>query len=249
MGVTAVWQAGILAGTHEGEPGLPRGRSGLPTEEVRAAQRERLVRAVIAAVAQSGFHNVTVADIVRRARVSRAAFYAHFADKEECFLAATSLGGRLMGDRVLVATRAVPRGASAEDALRASIGAFLGFLVAEPAFARAFYIDMPAAGAGAAAQLEAARRGFARLNRIWHERAREDHPDWPSVSREAYYALAGASAELVRAVVRADAIDTLPRLADTLVALHLAVLAARPWPAPPQPPPPPSPGPPPHQPQ
>ena len=35
------------------------------------------------------------------------------------------------------------------DALRASIAAFLGFLAAEPAFARAFYIDMPGAGARA----------------------------------------------------------------------------------------------------
>ena len=34
--------------------------------------------------------SVRVAGIVRRARVSRAAFYAHFADKEDCFLAATA---------------------------------------------------------------------------------------------------------------------------------------------------------------
>ena len=44
-------QEGVLARTHEGEPGLPRGRNGLPAETVRAAQRERLLRAVIAAVA------------------------------------------------------------------------------------------------------------------------------------------------------------------------------------------------------
>src|SRR6266699_7333032 len=149
MGVTAVRQAGILARTHEGEPGLPRGRSGLPAEEVRAAQRERLLRAVIAAVAATGFSEVTVADIVRGARVSKAAFYAHFTDKEDCFLAATREGGRLMTDRVATAGRHKPARLSAEEALRASIVAFLGFLAAEPAFARAFYIDMPAAGARA----------------------------------------------------------------------------------------------------
>ena len=82
----------MLARTHEGEPGLPRGRNGLPPETVRAAQRERLLRSVIAAVAASGFSDLTVADIVRGARVSRAAFYAHFADKEDCFLAATREG-------------------------------------------------------------------------------------------------------------------------------------------------------------
>ena len=57
---------------------------------MRASQRERLLRSVIAAVSETGYLAVTVTDIVRRARVSRAAFYAQFADKEDCFLAATA---------------------------------------------------------------------------------------------------------------------------------------------------------------
>src|SRR6266700_7093106 len=231
MGVTAVRQAGILAGTHEGEPGLPRGRSGLPTEEVRAAQRERLVRAVIAAVAQSGFHNVTVADIVRRARVSRAAFYAPFANKEECFLAATGEGRELMIARVVSATRALPDGAGDEDLLRASYRGFLTFLADEPAFAQVFYIHMPAAGPAAASRLDAGPRLFADLNRRWHQRARERHPEWPAVPPEAYLAVAGATAELVRSAVYAGRTDTLPDLEDTLVSLHLAVFAGRAWPS------------------
>ena len=158
-------QEGELAGTHDGERGLPRGRSGLPADEVREAQRERLLRAVIAAVHTAGFHNVTVADIVRGARVSRAAFY----------------------------------------------------------------VDMPVAGPGAVRQIEAAQHGFARLNRAWHQRARLDHPDWPAVPYQAYYALAGAATELVRFEVRRGPIDAAGGLEDTLVALHLAVLAARPW--------------------
>jgi AcrR family transcriptional regulator len=75
---------------------------------VRASQVRRLRGATIAAVAEAGYAAVTVADIVRRARVSRAAFYAHFADKEDCFLAATREGGKLMADRVVAATRALP---------------------------------------------------------------------------------------------------------------------------------------------
>ena len=222
-------QEGELAGTHEGEPGLPRGRSGLPADEVREAQRERLLRAVIAAVDVAGFRDVTVADIVRAARVSRAAFYAHFADKEDCFLAATRQGGLLMAGRVTSAARKLPDGAGAEDMLRASIAAFVEFLAEEPAFARAFYIDMPVAGPRAVRQLEAAQHGFARLNRAWHERARRDHPAWPAVPYQAYYALAGATTELVRTEVRRGALQPANGLVDTLVALHLAVLAARPW--------------------
>ena len=59
-------------------PACPAAAAGCPLDAVRAAQRERLLRAVIAAVARTGFRDVTVADIVRGARVSRAAFYAHF---------------------------------------------------------------------------------------------------------------------------------------------------------------------------
>jgi AcrR family transcriptional regulator len=224
-----VRQEGVLARTHEGEPGLPRGRSGLPLTAVREAQRERLLRAVIAAVGESGFRSVTVADIVRGARVSRAAFYAHFADKEECFLAATRQGGLLMADRVAAASRQEPKDATDETALRSSLTAFLGFLAEEPTFARAFYIEMPAAGPRAVRQIEAALHGYARMNRAWHERARRAHPDWPAVPYQAYYALAGATTELVRAEVRTGTMSAIRSLEDTLVALHLAVLAGRAW--------------------
>jgi AcrR family transcriptional regulator len=229
MSVAAARQEGALARTHEGEPGLPRGRSGLPLDAVRQAQRERLLRAVIAAGGATGFRDVTVADIVRRARVSRAAFYAHFADKEHCFLAACSQGGLLLRERVTSDVRRLPADASAEAGLRGSIAAFLGFLAEEPAFARAFYVDMPAAGPRAVRQLEAATHAFAEMDRAWHERARRDHPAWPVVPYEAYYALAGATAELVRAEVRHGRTRAVTGLEDTLVALHLAVLAAQPW--------------------
>ena len=222
-------QGGTLAQTHEGQPGLPRGRSRLPLRTVRASQRERLLRSVIAAVSDIGYPAVTVADVVRGARVSRAAFYAHFADKEECFLTATGEGRQLMVTRVLSATRQLPAGVSDEEVIRAAYRAFLAFLADEPAFARVFYIDMPAAGPRAVSRLDAAGRMFADLHRTWHQRARERHPDWPSVPYEAYLALAGATSELVRSMVRAGRTHELPDLEDTLISLHLAVLAARPW--------------------
>jgi len=55
---------------------------------VRDSQRSRLIQAVWDAVAENGYGDTTVADIVSRARCSRNAFYEFFSDKEECFLAA-----------------------------------------------------------------------------------------------------------------------------------------------------------------
>jgi AcrR family transcriptional regulator len=197
---------------------------------VRASQRERLLRSVIAAVSESGYLAVTVAGIVRRARVSRVAFYAHFADKEECFLAATAEGRELMIAQIVSATRSLPAGLRDEEVLRVACRAYLAFLAREPAFARVFYIHMPTAGPGAAHRLDAAAGLFADLNEKWHQRGRVHHPEWPTVPPEAYLALAGATHELVRSTVRAGRTDALPELEETLVSLHLAVLAARPWP-------------------
>ncbi|HMD93250.1 MAG TPA: helix-turn-helix domain-containing protein [Trebonia sp.] len=224
-------QGGTLAHTHEGKPGLPRGRNSLPAPDVSASQIERLRRATIAAVAEAGYATVTIADIVRRARVSRAAFYAHFADKEACFLAATREGGRVMAGQVVAATRALSEGTPDEERLRAACRAFLGFLADEPKFARVFYVEMPAAGPRAVERIEVAGRHYAEMTAKWHHRARTRHPEWPAVPDEAYLGLAGAAAELVRAWVRNDQTHALRKLEDTLVSLHLAVLAARPWPA------------------
>jgi AcrR family transcriptional regulator len=223
-------QGGSLAGSHEGKPGLPRGRSRLPAKDVRASQVDRLRRAVIAATAEDGYPKVTVGDIVRRAKVSRAAFYTHFTGKEACFLSATREGSKLMSDRVVAATHALPPGTADEDVLRAAYRAFLAFLTDEPAFARVFYIDMTAVGPRATGRIEAAERHFAEMTATWHQRARTRHPEWPAVPEEAYLALTGATTELVRSTIRGGHADSLRNLEDTLVALHLAVLAARPWP-------------------
>ena len=222
-------QGGTLADTHEGKPGLPRGRSRLPVVAVQASQRERLVRAVVAAVAQSGYPAVTVADIVRRARVSRAAFYTHFSGKEDCFLSASQEGGNLMVSRIVTATRALAPGTPDEEVLRVACRAFLAFVAGEPEFAKIFHIDMPAAGPRAWERLDAAQHRYAVLSRTWHERALARHPDWPAVPYEAYLALAGATAELVRARVRQGDAGAIPGLEDTIVSLHLAVMAGRRW--------------------
>jgi hypothetical protein len=131
--------------------------------------------------------------------------------------------------RIVSATRALQAGAPDEDALQAACHAFLAFLVDEPAFARVFYIEMAAAGPRAVERIDAAQHRFAGLNRSWHKRALHRNPDWPAVPYDAYLALAGATAELVRTMVRRGKTDAIPCLEDTIVSLHLAVLAGRRW--------------------
>jgi AcrR family transcriptional regulator len=67
---------------------IPAGRHTLTPDEVGQRQRERLLRSIVSCTSERGYADTTIADVVRVARTSRSAFYEHFADKEDCFLAA-----------------------------------------------------------------------------------------------------------------------------------------------------------------
>ncbi len=64
------------------------GGSPEPAKSARADQRERLLRAIVKRVADSGYPAARVGDIAEQAGVSRATFYELFENKEACFLAA-----------------------------------------------------------------------------------------------------------------------------------------------------------------
>src|SRR4029079_14648032 len=49
--------------------------------------RRRLLEGMARAVAQKGYADTTIADIVREASVSRRTFYEHFATKADCLVA------------------------------------------------------------------------------------------------------------------------------------------------------------------
>jgi AcrR family transcriptional regulator len=72
-------------------PALPKGRHRLDSDVARSVQRERITYATAEAIREKGYADVTVADIVAAAGVSRDAFYAQFHDKDEAFDGAAQL--------------------------------------------------------------------------------------------------------------------------------------------------------------
>jgi AcrR family transcriptional regulator len=119
---------------------LPRGRHGLPRELVAENQRERLISGVIAAVAEHGYADTTIAAIVRAAGLSRKTFYQHFKNKEDCFAAAYEASfGYLRQEVTAVA------GDKKEWGLwvRARVARLLELLAAEPDLA-SFFLIAPA---------------------------------------------------------------------------------------------------------
>lgn len=60
----------------------------IPLDVGVLSQRQRIVDAMIESCAEKTYSGTTIADIVRRAGISRTTFYKRFGDKRECFDAA-----------------------------------------------------------------------------------------------------------------------------------------------------------------
>lgn len=134
---------------------IPGGHHGLTPEEVAQSQRARVVEAMRGAIAENGYSEASVADVIKRAGVSRKTFYALFADKEACFLEIYEEHMRRL--------QGLTRDAfDAQDewipSLRAGLTALLNALAYEPAVARLCFVDVLAAGPHAAEARNAAMR-------------------------------------------------------------------------------------------
>jgi AcrR family transcriptional regulator len=146
--------------------GTPPGRQLISREFVLHHQRTRLVHALAEEVVDKGYRDVTVASIVKRAGVARNTFYDSFANKEECFLAASDLAGEEAMRRIADAVRAAPPGWP--ERIRAGIAALLSFAASESALARVFVVESLSAGPAAAERYERTVRAvvpFFRLGR------------------------------------------------------------------------------------
>src|SRR3954454_21250202 len=102
---------------------VPRGRHAPPLEVRQSVQRTRLFEAAAAVFARSGYAEASAESIAREAGMSKATFYEHFANKEECILALFEPGARTVLTAMAEATAGA--GPDPRDRMRAGIGAFL----------------------------------------------------------------------------------------------------------------------------
>jgi AcrR family transcriptional regulator len=181
---------------------LPRGPHRLSREEVAAAQRARLLAAVAGLVAEKGYAAATITEIARRAGVSPNVFYEHFADKEECFLAAYDVFARALLERI--AEEIAPT-VDWHDFISAAAGSYLRALEAEREAARAFLLEMDGAGPGARTRRRAAFAAFAAVFRERHEQIRARDPSLGALPDSVFLGLVHGMRALV-----CDALDEAP---------------------------------------
>jgi AcrR family transcriptional regulator len=206
-----------------GEP-LPRGRHKLPPEAVKASQRERLLRAMAELVGERGYEATTVPQVVAAARVSSNTFYSFFDDKADCFIAlCEQLGEELLGQIVQPPPPAEDP-IEALAALNRGLSAYLRWWPERPALARAYFVELPAAGPRAVEERDRQLERFEAILRFVAERARVLFPEAPPLRDVDVMAAGVLMRELVATEVRAGRVARLAELEGDLRYLLVKLL-------------------------
>jgi AcrR family transcriptional regulator len=188
--------------------------STLPFEERQklANPPERILRALAAVVAEKGYPDATVADVVEKAGTSQRTFYEHFKNKEDAIVAALDSGSAHMLAAALPAFRRAP---DWPHAVHDTQEAMFTFGAEEPEYARMGGVEMYAAGKRALEQREIVTEGMEGLLSPGYELK----PETPPIAAEA---IGGALYSLLYDHVNRKGPETLPDLVPTLVYVTLA---------------------------
>lgn len=164
-GASAGVGAGIdsLAGDVTSDPTATAGRlwRGQAAGARRIEQSERLLRAAAAVAVRVGYAATSAEAISREAKMSKATFYAHFANKEACFLALLEIGAQRALERLVAGAR--DAGDDAADRQRAGLRAFLSLVGEEPEMSRAILVEGLSSGPAAVARRDELFAGFAEV--------------------------------------------------------------------------------------
>lgn len=179
------------------------------------SQRERLFGAMVATVYEKGYEQTTVADLLELAGVSRAAFYQHFSDKQDCFMATyrTIVEGALTMTLDEYETDR-PWG----ERLGAGFARLLELIAAEPAAAHFCLVDLYAAGPVAIEQSVDTRVRYEQLLR----RALADSPPRADLPPAVTRAIVGGAHKVLTSRVRRNLAEELPALAPAIASWALS---------------------------
>jgi AcrR family transcriptional regulator len=202
---------------------VPRGRHAPPLEVRREVQRRRLFEAAAAVFARSGYAEASAESISREAGMSKATFYEHFANKEECILALFDHGARtVLG---AMAEAAAAAGQDPTERMRAGIRAFLGQLASHGNESQTLLVEIIGAGPSATERRDAILQGFADALYEEAEQAARRGQGHGFASRDDAFAVIAAGAELASRQVRLGRPADVRELEPVLERLLLGALS------------------------
>jgi len=203
---------------------VPRGRHAPPLEIRLSVQRRRLFEAAAAVFARKGYAASTAEAISREAGMSKATFYEHFANKEECIIALFDEAATEVMRQMSQAT-SLSKADTYEEYVSLSVRAFLETIAAWPATAQTLLVEIIGAGPRAArrrdAILDAFADGLLRDNR----RAAPRFGAPTFASREEAFACIGGIVELASRQLRTGTPEDIRELEPVMTRLILGMLS------------------------
>jgi AcrR family transcriptional regulator len=191
---------------------LPSGRSDLPRQFIVKSQRERIVDATAAIVAEKGLAALTIPEIAKRANVSNQTFYSIYSSKHEALQGAQKIG---MHQALQVASEAYRT--HQEDwprAIAAGLRALVDYLASEPAHAHLNLVDTFAASPEAIEIRNASMRAFATYLQPGYALAADESPsEVPAIAAEA---ITGGVWQVMHHYVENECIAHLPQAVPQL---------------------------------
>ncbi len=183
------------------------GRGNAPEDSERS-QRERLFGAMVALSSEKGYEATKIGDLAKLAGVSRAAFYDHFSDKEECMLGAVDA---LVEPTIALIERAEDAG-TGEARVRQAVEAFMGLIADQPAASKMCFVEVYAAGPEGEAAIEKILDtfeafGVSQLNGI---------PGRKGMPPQMVRAIIGGLQKVIHKRLYSDEAKQLPRLAEQI---------------------------------
>jgi AcrR family transcriptional regulator len=212
---------------HQPDPEtIPRGRHAPPLEVRLSVQRRRLFEAAAAVFARVGYAEASAESISREAGMSKATFYEHFSNKEECILA-------LFDEAATEVTRAlvnasVDEAATYEERVRGGIHAFLDILALYPNSAQTLLVQIIGAGPRAAERRDAILDLFADGLLRDNARMAERFGTPRFASKDDAFAIIGAVVELASRQLRSGVPPRLQDLEPVITRLTLGLLRPAP---------------------
>jgi AcrR family transcriptional regulator len=198
-----------------------RGRHAPPPEVRLPLQRDRLLRAAATEFTNSGYAGASSESISRQAGMSKATFYEHFSNKEECMMALFDMAARSVLDSMAVAARSAPR--DAEGRIRAGTRAFLGALADHPEFAQTLLVEIIGAGPRAAQHRDGILQAFADVLDAENAAAAQRGLMARYASPDDAFAVVGATVELVSRQIRLGIPENVLDLAPVIDRLILGL--------------------------
>jgi AcrR family transcriptional regulator len=195
---------------------LPPGPSN-SSEVVERSQRERLFGAMVAVVSECGYETTRVKDILDTAGVSRSAFYKQLfpGGKKECFLATLDALLELARELILQADAGDGRW---DERLAAIFDVVVRIVIAQPAAAKLWFVEIYAAGPEAVERIETLGDELEQLAAS----TLRGIPERSEMPHELIRAVIGGVRQIIQTRLRHDRQDELPDLIPDVLAWALS---------------------------